>query len=189
MSLKHIMLGVLNRPHSGYDIKKEFEKSLRNFWRAELSQIYPLLQKMQLEGLVTSKEDPSEIGPTRRVYKRTAKGRKELTEWLSGGPKVGTERVGYLAQVYFLSELKSDAAALSYMEQLRDYMAQWLESLELAEKCWSDNDPCYPDSLPNEDFYPHLTLKLGLTKIRANLEWCEESIELIEARKAHPKSA
>ena len=37
MSLKHIMLGMLREPHSGYDIKKQFEKSLKNFWRAELS--------------------------------------------------------------------------------------------------------------------------------------------------------
>lgn len=189
MSLKHIMLGVLSEPHSGYDIKKEFEQTLRNFWRAELSQIYPLLQKMQSEGLVSSKEDPSAIGPTRRVYKRTAKGRKELTAWLSSGPKVGTERIGYLAQVYFLSELKTDVAAIAYMQQLREYMAHWLESLELAEQCWSANDPGYPNALADEDFYPHLTLKLGLAKVRANLQWCEESIDLIKARRSRQKSA
>ena len=183
------MLGLLSEPHSGYDIKREFEESLRNFWRAELSQIYPLLQKMQTDGLVTSKEDSSAIGPTRRVYKRTAKGRRELTAWLSGGPKVGTERIGYLAQVYFLSDLKSDSDAIDYMQQLGDYMAQWLESLELAEKCWANNDPRYPNALADEEFYHHLTLKLGLNKVRANLQWCEESIERIKARQSSQKSA
>ena len=53
------MLGMLREPHSGYDIKKTFEKSLRSFWRAELSQIYPLLQKMEDEGLLTSKAGAS----------------------------------------------------------------------------------------------------------------------------------
>ena len=32
MSLKHIMLGMLREPHSGYDLKKMFDGSLRNFW-------------------------------------------------------------------------------------------------------------------------------------------------------------
>lgn len=68
-------------------------------------------------------------------------------------------------------------------------MAQWFESLELAEKCWSASDPPYPDALADEGFYPHLALKLGLTKVRANLQWCEESIELIKARKSRQKSA
>lgn len=182
MSLKHIMLGMLREPHSGYDIGKEFENSLRNFWRAELSQIYPLLQKMNDDGLLTSKSDPSDIGPTRRVYKRTAKGRKELVAWLSSGPTVGTERIGYLAQVYFLADMKSDAAVLEFMQKLRGYMADWLAALTDTEKCWASSDPRYPDDLPDEDFYPQLTLAMGLTKVRANLQWCDESIERITAR-------
>jgi DNA-binding PadR family transcriptional regulator len=46
VSLKYIMLGMLREPHSGYDIGKQFEQSLKNFWKAELSHIYPLLKKM-----------------------------------------------------------------------------------------------------------------------------------------------
>jgi len=56
MSLRHIMLGMLREPHSGYDLKKGFDRSLRNFWRAELSQIYPLLQKMDDEGLLSDQQ-------------------------------------------------------------------------------------------------------------------------------------
>ena len=67
MSLKHIMLGILREPYSGDDLKKRFDKSLRSFWRAELSQIYPLLQMMEKEGFLSSKSDESDIGPTRRV--------------------------------------------------------------------------------------------------------------------------
>ena len=184
MSLRHIMLGLLREPHSGYDIKKVFEQSLRNFWRAELSQIYPMLQKMDDEGLLTSKQGSSDIGPTRRVYKRTAKGRRELASWLSQGPTVGTERIGYLAQVYFLSELKDDVAVMEFMQELRDYMADWLDKLTCVENTWKSNDPRYPDKLPDEEFYPQLTLRMGMTKVRANLQWCDESIERIRARQS-----
>jgi len=182
VSLKHILLGMLREPHSGYDIKKEFEKSLRNFWRAELSQIYPLLQKMDDGGLLTSEVSPSDIGPSRRVYKRTANGRRELAAWLTEGPSVGAERIGYLAQVYFLSELKDATAALAFMSELRKHMAEWLDTLIDAENSWKTSDPCYPDQLPDEEFFKQLTLQLGLMKVRANLQWCDESIERIRAR-------
>ncbi len=185
MSLRHIMLGMLREPNSGYDLKKGFDRSLRNFWRAELSQIYPLLQKMDDKGLLTSKEDPSSVGPTRRVYTRTTKGRKELMSWLSGGPTVGTERIGYLGQVYFLSELKDDDNAVEFMQRLRDYMDNWLETLRAVEKTWEANDPRYPDDLPDEEFYAQLTLQMGLTKVRANREWCDQSIRRIRSRQSH----
>jgi len=182
VSLKYIMLGMLCTPHSGYDIKKQFERSLQNFWRAELSQIYPLLGKMQQEGLVKSKAGASDIGPTRRVYKRTAKGRRELVAWLSEGPVVGSERIAFLAQVYFLADLGDEAAAIDFMEQLRSYMVAWLQTLEATESEWRSCNPDYPDNLPDKDFYAHLTLDLGLRKVRANVDWCDDALRRIRKR-------
>lgn len=183
MSLKHIMLGLLRSPQSGYDLKKHFEYSLRNFWRAELSQIYPLLQKMEDEGLVSSKSTASEIGPTKRVYRCTAKGKRELRSWITEGPTVGTERIGYLAQVYFLADLGDDERAIAFMQELKRYMTDWLASLVATEAHWRDSDPRYPDALPDDEFYPQLTLALGLKKVRATVEWCDDSIRRIEARR------
>jgi PadR family transcriptional regulator AphA len=184
LSLKHIMLGMLREPHSGYDIKKRFEKSLNSFWRAELSQIYPLLQKMEHEGLLSSKEGASDIGPTRRVYHRSAEGKRELEAWLIGGPTLGRERIGYLAQIYFLANLRDDDKAIAFIQELRTYMVDCLATLESTELEWRANDPRYPDALPDEDFYPQLTLDMGLTKLRGNIEWCDRSIARIRARKA-----
>ena len=184
MSLRHIMLGMLREPSSGYDIRKRFEKSVGNFWRAELSQIYPLLQKMEAEGLLRSRAGESEIGPTRRVYKRTARGLRELRDWISAGPNVGNERITYLAQVNFLYDLDDPAAAIEYMEALRDHMAEWLAQLEQTEEAWRTCDPRYPDDLPDAEFYPQLTLDFGMTKVRANLEWCERSLARMKTRQS-----
>lgn len=188
MSLRHILLGLLQQPHSGYDIKKEFDQSLRNFWRAELSQIYPLLQKMEEEGLVTSREGSSDIGPRKRIYRRSAKGSKTLRAWLLDGPVVGTEKIGYLAQVYFLSDLKDTDASIAFMEELRSYMTDWLAYLEGRRDEWQRNDPRFPDALPDEAFYPSLTLDLGLRKVRANVEWCEDCIERLRKRQLQARA-
>jgi len=190
MSLRHILLGILSEPQSGYDIKNRFAQSLQHFWRAELSQIYPLLQKMENEGLLTSKELASSIGPPRRVYKRAAKGRRELLAWLAGGPKLGEERIAYLAQVYFLGNLRNPDQAIKFMQDLRDHMAEWLKSLEAAEGKWRTHDRRYPDDLPDDEFFAQLTLSLGLKKVKANVDWCDESIKRIRTRKlAESKSA
>lgn len=183
MSLKYILLGMLHKPQSGYDIKKDFEKSLKFFWRAELSQIYPLLQKMEKDGLVASKPGASEIGPPRRVYRRTASGRRELQSWLLSGPAVGTERIAYLAQTFFLADLEDDDRAIEFFQELRDFLADRLEMLSETENEWRRCDPRYPDDLPDADFYPQLVLEMGLTRIRANVDWCDRAIKRIRARR------
>ena len=183
MSLRHILLGMLTEPRSGYDLKKEFNQSLRNFWNAELSQIYPQLQKLEKEGLLSSRLVASSAGPPRRVYRQTARGRRELQSWLADGPRVGEERIAYLAQVYFLGELSEPERAIEFMQELRDHMATWLESLRAAEVEWRTNDPRYPDALPDEEFFAQLTLALGLKKVAANVEWCDECIARLAARR------
>ncbi len=54
MSLKHILLGLLEKPNSGYDIKQYFDQVFRHFWAADLAQIYPTLNRLEKEGLASS---------------------------------------------------------------------------------------------------------------------------------------
>ena len=182
MSLPHILLGMLREPLSGYDLKQEFGSSLQHFWHAQLAQIYPTLKRLEKEGLVTSQVGETRAGPPRREYRRTEAGRRELLGWLLEGPVTGTERTGYLAQVFFFAELEDDEQALDYFRQLRQHMANWLSVLESADAEWAAHYPAGPDGMPADEFYPRLTLALGLRKVRANLEWCEECIALVRKR-------
>lgn len=182
MSLPHILLGLLKEPQAGYDLKKEFSLSLQHFWHAELSQIYPALQRLERDGFVKSRQGETRTGPPRKEYRRTAKGRKELLRWIGSDPATGKERIAYLAQVYFLDEHRDNEKSLQYFMKLRNYMAHWLDTLVDIEKEWRLKDSRYPDKLPPDDFYAQLTLALGLKKVRANLEWCDECVARIRAR-------
>lgn len=182
MSLKHILLGLLHEPASGYDVKKKFDRSLRNFWRAELSQIYPQLQKLEHAGLVTSRQVASDRGPARIEYRVTEAGRDELRDWVADGPTVGTERIPYLAQMYFLAELNDSRASYSFVKRLHSYASAWLASLKAIEAGWASDDPRYPNELPDEDFYPQLTLDFGIRRVSATIEWCEDALQRIDAR-------
>ena len=57
-TLKYAILGLLNRKNmTGYDLSKEFETTLFEFWNAKHSQIYPDLKSLSENGLVRSEVD------------------------------------------------------------------------------------------------------------------------------------
>lgn len=182
MSLRHILLGMLTEPASGYDLKRQFNQSLAHFWGAELAQIYPTLRGLVDDGLLEVSSHPSDHGPVRKVYRRTREGAAVLREWLLSGPVVKRERVSHLAQVFFLHELDDAEDAREFLLELRDQMAARLATLQAIDTGWSKNDARYPDELPDEAFYPQLTLRMGLAKFAAAVQWCEESIARLDKR-------
>ena len=181
MSLPHVLLGMLAEPASGYDLKQKFEHSVRHFWAAELSQIYPALAKLENEGLLESERVASEKGPRRRIYHRTKAGRKALREWLSDGPVCRTERISYLTQVFFLENIDQEQR-LRFFEDLRADFADRLATLEAIEEEWRANEPSYPDRLPDQELFKQMTLRSGLMKYRMTIEWCDECLARLSKR-------
>ena len=84
MTLRYALLGFLRlAPMTGYELKKNLDRSTQSFWHAGLNQIYPTLKSLEADGLVVSKTEPQEGKPDRRVYRLTADGQGELLDWLS----------------------------------------------------------------------------------------------------------
>jgi PadR family transcriptional regulator AphA len=182
MSLDHILLGLLREPASGYDLKAVFGERIHYFWPAELSQVYPALQRLDHKGLLRSREAPAKRGPRRRVYQTTAAGHRVLRQWLKESPELGDERIGFLAKVYLMDELGDLAKTLQYFKELREILATRLEELRAIERGWAARDPRYPDGLSAHMFHVLLTLRKGLLSLSTHVEWCDESVCRIEAR-------
>ena len=182
MSLEPILLGFLETPSSGYDLKKIFDETVRYFWNAELSQIYPTLHRLRSEGLVVSSKERSEKGPDREVYSRTLAGTEKLRQWLAAAPVVHTERFAYLAQLFFLGQAEDLDLTLSFLQQLRTRFAGRLEVLRSIDKEERAKQPGYPESLTSRDFHAYLTLHCGLKRLEASVAWCNESLRLLEKR-------
>ena len=182
MSLKHILLGILQEPKSGYDVKKIFDQVFSNFWAAELSQIYPQLKKLSADNFLTVNEVESEKGPNKKIYQTTATGKKELVSWLIKGPETHTEKLAYLAQTFFLGALEDDQQRLKFLEDLLEHMSIWHQSLVSVQNDMKLEFKNYPHDLPDEEFYPNLTLMLGVKKVGAKVEWVKESIALLRER-------
>jgi len=94
MSLRHAILGVLEyEPHHGYALKCVLERGISSFWPVNLAAIYPNLRKLEEEGLVTHRNEPTPTGrPDRKVYSVTDAGREELSRWRRIPPDDPTPR-------------------------------------------------------------------------------------------------
>ncbi|MGH6870167.1 MAG: helix-turn-helix transcriptional regulator [Rhizomicrobium sp.] len=77
MDVRTICLGILTRgPATGYEIKKLFEdEGFQHVVEASFGSIYPALNRLTEEGLVSVREEAQEKRPDRKVYSITAAGR------------------------------------------------------------------------------------------------------------------
>ena len=182
MSLQHILLGLLREPASGYDLKAYFDHSVRYFWAAELSQIYPTLQRMEKDALLRSKIHPSSKGPKRRVYSLTPSGRKMLREWLLGEPQLGDERYGFVAQFFFMDAAGDWRETKRYVTALRKVLAARLETYGKIERDWHRGETGFPDPDSPSGFHQYMALRGGLRNMAARIKWCDEVIKEVESR-------
>ena len=71
-----IMAIISRQPTYGYEIAEQ----LKNYGFGQIAEgtIYPLLLRLEKNGLANAKYRASEVGPKRKYYALTAKGREEL---------------------------------------------------------------------------------------------------------------
>src|SRR4051794_27621828 len=74
-----IVLGLLkDRPMHGYEIIRQLEEKSHGFWRPSPGSIYPTLQMLEDQGLVTSREEDG-----KKVYALTPEGEQKAEEAVS----------------------------------------------------------------------------------------------------------
>jgi transcriptional regulator len=82
MDLLILQTLTLGRLH-GYAIARHIERSSVDLLRVEQGSLYPALERLQRQGLVTSAWDTSPTGRRARYYTITASGRKRLGQKIS----------------------------------------------------------------------------------------------------------
>jgi PadR family transcriptional regulator, regulatory protein AphA len=84
LNVRTLCLGYLSlREATGYEIKKDFEDGLFcHFMEASYGSIYPALNQLAVEGLVTVREEEQSGKPDKKVYAIAASGVVALTKAL-----------------------------------------------------------------------------------------------------------
>src|SRR5436309_2088267 len=78
-----LLLLLSEKPMYGYEIIRELEKRFSGYWKPKTGTIYPALDRLEKNRLVTSRVEFREEAPDRRHYALTEKGRTELTSTMA----------------------------------------------------------------------------------------------------------
>ncbi|KII00220.1 regulatory protein [Streptomonospora alba] len=130
MSLRYALIALLTgRPMTGYDVSKSFSHSVSHVWHAPDSQIYPELNRMERDGLLTSVEMPWGKRGTKKEYHVTDAGLADFRAWMESPLAPQRQRdPAYLKAAYF-----DFADPEAVREQLRQQQAYWEEQLRMLE--------------------------------------------------------
>lgn len=71
-----LLVALLDGPAHGYELIRRLEERSGGLWRPSAGSVYPTLQQMEDEGLVTSTSEPQDGGGGKRVYELTDAGRE-----------------------------------------------------------------------------------------------------------------
>ena len=85
MSVPHALLALLSEgPKYGLRLQNEFQSRTGEVWPLNVGQVYTTLQRLERSGLVET--DDGEVEGSRKRYRITAVGDRELADWLRTPP-------------------------------------------------------------------------------------------------------
>lgn len=181
MSVEHILLGVLSwMPNSGYGIKKEVEISGRELGWGRLSygSIYPKLKKLEEEGFIRTVTAERE-GRMTKIYELTAKGWRELGDWLRRPPAPPEIRDELVMKISFWETgLPEDRETLIEHLELRRREAE--EMVRHLEE-WSRNGYSAISELGG------LSMDYWIDHLRLSIEWYGRMIRYLEGLPTPPR--
>ncbi len=179
MSLKHAILGLLSfKPQTGYEIKANFNQSIRYIWNADQAQIYRTLSETTKQGLTVSKTILQDGRPNKKVYELTKAGKEELRKWLASPIPPNYQRNEELLQLFFAGQLSSDEDILINLKRIREGIKSAMAGLSALESSSELFNPANNNSRMYMFF--KATLELGIRSQKLNLEWIDEIIEKVK---------
>jgi PadR family transcriptional regulator, regulatory protein AphA len=119
MDIRTLCLGLLTlHDASGYEVKKIFQGPLRHFFDAGYGSIYPALNKLADDGLLTCTGQGREKRPEKKVYSITDKGRAAFADELLQPPGRDRFRSEFVATLLFADHLPT--------QHLSGLIDQWI---------------------------------------------------------------
>ena len=170
-TLRYAILGLLARePMSGYDVAQRLKLPIGYFWQASHSQIYPELDKLQRDKLVTHRVVQQRSRPDKKIFSITPAGRSALAAWVLVHPEPAPVREEMLLKTYSSWIVDRTDAAAFYRAAEREQRAH-LAELEGVERHLREKFGKQMDQPGTEGFASYATLRAGLVEHAARADW------------------
>ncbi len=165
--LEQAVLGVvwLHQPCTAYQVRKIFAQSISSHWSGSAGSIYPLLRRLEDQGVVKSAAREGDSRGT-LLYKVTRRGAGKLKAWLKP-PLPSAEHLLTMdplrVRVRFfdaISPKQRMAVVVDARAKLASHLALARELAKAAER--------------QGDTHLHLAHRSGILSIRAQIAWLRE---------------
>ncbi|CAM5233205.1 PadR family transcriptional regulator [Streptomyces xanthochromogenes] len=174
MALEHaILVSLLEKPGSGYELARRFDRSIGYFWAATHQQIYRILKRMEGDGWIDAREVAQAGRPDKKEYSVADPGRAALSRWLH--EPIEPESVRHELAVKIRGAAFDDPAALLHeVERHRRAHADRLAHY-LAGELRDFTGPEAPAPDPGRELQ-HVVLRGGIAYERMTLAWLDDVI-------------
>jgi PadR family transcriptional regulator AphA len=158
-----VILGMIAfGKRTGYEIKTFVDRTARYFWAASYGQIYPELKRLEDQGLVRGRAEPSGAR-ARTVYELTETGEAVLEQWLGADEEPSYElRDEGMLKLFFSDSLPE--RRIEIVRAIREREERDLAHLRSIEPHASKG--------PTGSY---LTLQMGIGHKEWTIKWCEET--------------
>jgi PadR family transcriptional regulator AphA len=175
---KYAILGMLSiGPMSGYDMKKRFSGSIVHFWNEDYGGIYPMLRRLEEEGLVEKRMEQVEGSPQRHVYTINEKGLNELYDWLLLPAERPNLRIELLLKLFYGHAVPKENL-ISKVEEEKRFCEEALETFKRIEDHITSME--HHNDLTGAKFWL-ITLSYGKHYYTAVRKWCNETLAVLRA--------
>jgi DNA-binding PadR family transcriptional regulator len=160
---------------SGYDLARLAENSVAHLWTPSRSQIYKVLPRLVAAGLAQTRAIEQDRRPDKALYKLNGPGRRALRAWLDeveDAPAGG--RVVFPLKLFFC-DFASPKTALAQLAAYRAFLTRRLTQYERLR----------PDAEASRHRYTYHALLHGVTRVRATLDWIDQTIAALESDNAY----
>ena len=176
MAIAHaILVSLIERPSSGYDLGKRFESSVGFFWKATHQQIYRELTKLEEQGWISAEVIAQESRPDKKLYSVTPLGQQQLIEWMVQPGEPTPIKDDLLVKI-FAGYLAPRETMLEELERHRQLHQERLKTYQDIEQRYFQ----HLQSLSQPDKFRYLTLRKGIGYEMDWIAWCDEAIQLLK---------
>jgi len=177
---QYAILGMLcHKPMTGYDIKRFTQRSLAYFWPMSYGQIYPTLKALESKEMVIMEIESREGGLDRKVYHITDAGRKELQRWVMEPAEKEVLRYEILLKMFF-GAIAPEGSHLANLKDFKLRNEKNLRDMQMIEREMEGSLEEDPDHR-----FILTTVKLGKRVYKAQVEWAQETIEMLGSLSQH----
>jgi DNA-binding PadR family transcriptional regulator len=182
MSLRDAVLAaLLEGESSGYDLAKDFDASVANFWPATPQQLYRELDRMAEQGLIQARIVEQERRPNKRMFSLTEAGRDAIRQFTAMAPKPSVIRDELLVKVQ-ASDAGDLEAVRGFIHERLEWAVAKVQRYERLRVRMLDGRSEDEYLAGSERVGPYLTLMRGISFEEENIRWAERALGIVERR-------